>query len=202
MKLFTYIIIFLLLSCTQSIQLTKCTIKQIKGEKICPAIATICELEIYFLNNPNLLPDNLREEEARNLQIIRKYKTKILSKSKQLLEIYGNMLTLEEKDEQPRFSNAPIHNEQINEIQVIFEDISKKIIPLILKAQSANIKENMIIKFVSAIFEFKAKKKTNIRECDNYLCVLGVDHGSNLEPIINSVEKNLNKIKKCNNIPV
>lgn len=69
MKLATILIFSFLINSVVEQEYNKCTINQIRNENICPGLATICEFEIYYFNEPQSFPSKLKSESYRNHKI-------------------------------------------------------------------------------------------------------------------------------------
>ena len=57
---FIFCLFLLLLTGFASGKIDECTIKQLNYEKNCPVISSLYEIELFYLNNPNKLPTNLK----------------------------------------------------------------------------------------------------------------------------------------------
>lgn len=178
MKFFYLSILLFLFISVKSLQYDKCTLEQGRT-KICPAISTLCELELYFLNNPKKFPEFLINPEKRNFKIQNNFE-KILSKNiKKLLPNNYLELFREQKFDSnqviPSMSSLTIEPEQII---TIFEDIWEKTFPLVsFIKKEVPLPEENIINFISSIFNFKAKcLLEDMDDCNSKLCIFGLSN--------------------------
>ena len=199
---FIFCLFLLLLTGFASGKIDECTIKQLNYEKNCPVISSLCEIELFYLNNPNKLPTNLRDLKSRNKSIKRTF-TKVIShriiikwkKKYGSIIKYINKKNIEKNSS--RFTKLPNISKDIMEIKEIIEDIANKIIPILKFCKKEKVPDEQIIQFISTLFGFTAHLTSDIRECDQKLCILGFSHGTNINTeIYDSFNKYFIEAKK------
>lgn len=204
MKYFTLLVLallFLKVYCTTDV----CTISQMKGEIICPAISTLCEIQIYYFHNPEKFPSELRDEDKRNRKIMKNFNTFASLRVREIWEKLGSATTSEDLKDSLHHSTSSRFQEldenieeEIQSINTIFIDISKKIIPIVKLMKMEKELDKTLISFVSSVFGFRAQQSYNIYDCETKPCIIGITHSININPILSENEINDYFYKKKN----